>query len=204
MVAPMRAAAARWLVLVIVALVAGCVSAPRRSTTAVPWPERRARLMALEAYQVTGRVAIAAGSEGFSAHLEWSQRGPQSVLKLNGPLGIGGMHVVSDGTALDVETSKGQRLTSDEARAELEEKLGFDPPLESLRYWLIGVPAPGHPSIETVGADQRLAGLVQDGWQIAYTAYLETGGYSLPQRVTLRRNDVRVRLVVDRWQPAAG
>jgi len=170
----------------------------------MPWAERRARLQALDPYQLTGRVAVAAGSEGFSAHLEWTQQGDRSTLQLNGPLGIGGLHVISDGSALDVETSKGQRLASDEARAELEEKLGFDPPLASLRYWLVGAPDPARPAIETLGADQRLAGLVQDGWQIAYTSYLDAGGYALPRRMSMRRGDVRVRLVVDRWRLRAG
>lgn len=126
------------------------------------------------------------------------------MLQLSGPLGIGGLHVVADGATLDVETSQGQRLASDEARAELEEKLGFEPPLASLRYWLLGVPDPGRPAIETVGTDQRLAALVQDGWQIAYTAYLEADGYALPQRLSMRRGDVRVRLIVDRWRPRSG
>jgi outer membrane lipoprotein LolB len=185
-------------------LLMGCVTAPTRPVTQMPWPERRARLQALDPYQLTGRVAVAAGSDGFSAHLEWTQQGARSTLQLNGPLGIGGLHVVADGATLDVVTSKGQRLASDEARAELEEKLGFEPPLESLRYWLVGAPDPGKPGLETVGSDQRLTALVQDGWQIAYTAYRESGGLSLPQRLSMRRGDVRVRLIVDDWKTQSG
>lgn len=188
----------------VAALLAGCVSAPPRTTAQLPWPQRRAQLQSLDPYQLAGRVAVAAGSEGFSAHLDWTQRGPRSTLQLEGPLGMGGMHVVADGETLDVETSKGQRLASDEARAELEEKLGFEPPLGSLRYWLVGAPDPGRPAIETVGADQRLVGMVQDGWQIAYTGYLQAGAYSLPRRMSMRRGDVRVRVVVDRWRPKSG
>lgn len=195
----------RALALVLAVLLASCATAPRRQAPQVPWPERRARLQALDPYELAGRVAVAAGSEGFSAHLTWRQQGARSTVELNGPLGIGGaMHVVADGETLDVRTSKGQRLSSDEARAELEGKLGFDPPLASLRYWLLGVPDPGHPATETLGTDQRLAMLVQDGWQIAYPDYLDAGGYSLPRHLTLRRGDVRVRLVVYRWQPRSG
>jgi len=194
-----RAALALALALVLV----GCTVAPPRKAAQMPWPERRARLQALDAYELAGRVAVAAGSEGSSAHLTWRQQGARSTVQLNGPLGIGGLHVVADRGTLDVETSKG-RLASDEARAELQEKLGFEPPLGSLRYWLLGVPDPASPAIETVGSDQRLAGLVQDGWQIAYPDYLDASGYSLPRRLTLRRGDVRVRVVVDRWQPRTG
>jgi outer membrane lipoprotein LolB len=185
-------------------LLAACVSAPRRPAVQLPWPARRARLQALDPYELAGRVAVAAGSEGFSAHLSWKQQGARSTVELNGPLGIGGLHVVSDGATLDVQTSKGERLSSGQARAELEDKFGFEPPLGSLRYWLLGVPDPGRPAVERVGAEQRLAGLVQDGWQITYAAYLDADGYSLPRRLTLQRGDVRVRLIVYSWQPRSG
>ncbi len=181
---------------------AGCVSAPsRRPAPLADWPQRRAQLQSLNPFELTGRVAVAAGSEGFTAHLDWQQRGALTTVDLNGPLGIGGVHVVANGGTLDVETSQGKRLTSDEAHAELDEKLGFDPPLGSLRYWLVGVPDPGSPAAESVGANQRLTTLQQDGWQIDYSAYTSAGGDWLPQRMVLHRGDVRVRLIVDHWQP---
>jgi len=183
-------------------LLAGCAAAPRQPAAHLPWPEQRTRLQALDPYELAGRVAVAAGSEGFTAHLSWKQQGARSTVVLSGALGIGGLRVVADGATLDVQTSKGQRLASDQAREELEDKLGFEPPLSSLRYWVLGVPDPSLPATETVGADQRLTALVQDGWQIAYPAYLEANGYPLPRRLTLRRGDVRVRVVVDRWHPS--
>lgn len=189
------------LAAVLILAVAGCVTAPRKPAVLAPWPQRRAQLQSLDAFQLAGRVAVAAGSKGFTAHLDWAQSGSRSTVDLNGPLGIGGVHVVADGQTLNVETSQGKKLTSEEARAELVGQLGFDPPLGSLRYWVLGVPAPGSPAAEMVGANQRLASLQQDGWQIDYSAYTSAGGDSLPQRMVLRRGNVRVRLVVDRWQP---
>ncbi len=184
------------------AVLAGCVSVPARKPVApAPWPQRREQLQALDPFELTGRVAVVAGSEGFTARLDWQQRGARSTLDLNGPLGIDGVHVVEDRGTLDVETSEGKRLTSDEAHAELAGKLGFDPPLGSLRYWVLGVPDPASPAAETVGANQRLASLQQDGWQIVYSAYTSASGDWLPQRMALSRGHVRVRLVVDRWQP---
>lgn len=191
------------LALVLAVLLAGCATAPRpRATTQLPWPERRAQLQALDPYELAGRVAVSAGSEGFSAHLSWKQQGARSTVELSGALGIGGLRVVADGAALDVQTSKGERLESDQAREELSDKLGFEPPLSSLRFWLLGVPDPALPANETVGSDQRLTALVQDGWQIAYPDYLESNGYSLPRRLTIRRGDVRVRLIVYSWHPS--
>ncbi len=180
----------------------GCVSTPSRAPAAlVSWPLRRAQLQALDPFELTGRVAVAAGSQGFTAHLDWQQRGARTTVNLNGPLGIGGVHVVANGGTLNVQTAQGTKLTSEQAHAELADQLGFDPPLGSLRYWLLGVPDPGSPAAETVGAHERLASLQQDGWQIEYSAYTNAGGDWLPQRMVLQRGDVRVRLIVDRWQP---
>ena len=87
------------------------------------------------------------------------------------------------------------------AHAELAARLGFDVPIASLRYWVLGVPDPAQPAEETLDeAQQRLATLVQDGWHIDYTDYTSAAGASLPARITLQREAVRVRLLVEDWQ----
>jgi outer membrane lipoprotein LolB len=189
-------------VLAALAVFAGCRSVPPpKPIAASPWPERRAQLQALDTFEIRGRVAVAAGSEGFSARLTWDQAGPRSSIALDGPLGVGGLRVVADGNELNVTTSRGVQLASDEARAELSTKLGFEPPLESLRYWVLGVPDPAQPAIETLGPDQRLLTLDQSGWHVEYSAYAAHGGDSLPQRMALQRADVRLRLIVEDWRP---
>ena len=182
---------------------AGCASAPPRKSTlvAAPWSERRTQLQSLDAFQIKGKVAVAAGTEGFSARLTWDQQGARSSVALDGPLGVGGLRVIADGDALNVTTSKGVQLDSDAARAELSAKLGFEPPLGSLRYWVLGVPDPAQPATESVDpAQQRLSELTQGGWHVQYQSYESAGSEALPARLTLQRDTVRVRLLVDHWQ----
>ena len=71
-----------------------------------------------------------------------------SNLALDGPLGIGGLRVELDGQEIGIETSRGEKLDGDAARAELERRLGFALPLAELRWWLLGIPAPGEASLE--------------------------------------------------------
>jgi outer membrane lipoprotein LolB len=120
-------------------------------------------------------------------------------MSLDGPLGAGGVQVTSDGSSVSIVNSRGERLENDAARAELANRLGFDPPLDSLRYWILGVPEPGHPAQESLDSQQRLAALQQDGWQIQYTDYMSVGGEWLPSKMTLQRQGVRLRVVVDGW-----
>jgi outer membrane biogenesis lipoprotein LolB len=63
------------------------------------------------------------------------------------------------------------------------------------------VPDPAQPATEELDQrQQRLQGLTQAGWHIDYTRYVAVGAESLPTRLTLQRDAVRVRLLVDDWQ----
>lgn len=191
--------AALLLALALAALAAGCRTLPAPAVPSQSWEERRAALQGRDHFQVKGRVAVAAAQEGFSANLRWTQSGSQSQLSLDGPLGVGGMRVTTDGNALNLVNARGERLDSEAARSELRARLGFDAPLPSLRFWILGVPDPSAPAAEVVDVERRLASLQQEGWQIEYGDYVAVRGEWLPGRVTLRRAEVRVRLIVDHW-----
>jgi outer membrane lipoprotein LolB len=168
----------------------------------MPWPERRAALQADDHFSLNGRVALSVAGGGTNATLRWRQEGEVSRISLDGPLGVGGAEVEVHGGRLDLRTSRGEHLEGDAARAELERRVGFPLPLEALRYWVRGVPQPGTSAEETLDAgQQRLARLVQDGWEVDYAAWLEGDHGGLPRRLSAQRGGTRVRLVVDRWGP---
>jgi outer membrane lipoprotein LolB len=186
----------------IAVMLASCRTAPpihEAPAQSQSWELRRPQLQARDRFELKGRVAVATGSDGFNARLRWTQDGKQTHMSLDGPLGAGGVQVTSDGSAVSIVTSRGDRLDNDAARAELTSRLGFNPPIDSLRYWVLGVPEPGHPAQESLDSQQRLATLEQDGWQILYTDYMSVGGEWLPSKLTLQRQGVRLRLVVDGW-----
>lgn len=192
---------ARVVCVVLALCVASCRTVPVRQPEgpAQSWETRRPQLQARDRFELKGRVAVAAGSEGFNARLRWSQDGKESHMSLDGPLGAGGVQVTSDGSNVSVVTSNGQRLDNDAARTELVTRLGFDPPISSLRYWILGVPDPATPAQESLDAQQRLATLQQSGWQIEYPDYMSVAGEWLPARLTLQRGRVRLRVIVDGW-----
>jgi outer membrane lipoprotein LolB len=191
--------ALRWLTLlaVTVALVA-CATAPVRPTTA--WPQRLAALRELSHYQFEGRMAVNAASDGFSAGVRWNQHDGDASVDFSAPLGFGAAHVERNDGVLSVTTSRGEHLEADAASAELAMQLGFDPPLESLRYWLVGASDPATPSIETLDAQQQLIHLEQGGWSVDCADYAPVAEYSLPRRLTVQRGTLRLRLVINAWQ----
>ena len=192
----------RLLAVVTLATFSACRTAPPLQAPAASWEARRAQLQARQHFELKGRVAVAAGSDGFNANLRWIQDGARSQLSLEGPLGVGGAQVTAAGSDLTLVTARGEHMDNAAAHAALAARLGFDPPLASLRYWVLGVPDPAQPSTEELDqSQQQLLGLTQAGWHIDYAAYASSGGESLPARLTLQRDKVRVRLLVDTWQP---
>ena len=72
--------------------------------------------------------------------------------------------------------------------------------MEALRFWILGLPAPGmafDPAFDNRG---RLADLQQADWRIRYQRYKAVDGVSLPGKIEALSGDVRLRIVVDHWQ----
>lgn len=185
-------------------LFAGCRTAPPRTVAGpgadAPWPQQRAALEKLDRYGLNGRVAVAANGQGFSASLRYQQLPQGSNLALDGPLGIGGLRVVLDGDDLEIATSRGEKLDGDAARDELERRLGFALPLSELRWWLLGIPAPGEASVNQDEASGEIRDFTQGGWRVSINTRAAGLGFSLPQRLTAERDGARLKLMVERWQ----
>jgi outer membrane lipoprotein LolB len=183
------------------ALLSACVGLRpgNRPLAPVPWATRVADLQHLASWQLDGRAAAAVGSQGWQASLNWRQRGDASELHLAGPLGVGA-------TVLK-KTPEGISLNgappSDAVLAQVQDRLGFELPLADLRYWLLGVPAPGSPFQLTENANDRAQQLQQSGWTVDYDGYAAVNGDLLPTRVVLSREGVRVRIAVDHWMAPA-
>jgi outer membrane lipoprotein LolB len=177
---------------------AGCHALPTRPL-AGPDAAARATIATLSDWHATGRVAVRAGSDGFSASFDWQEAAGQGVLGVRGPFGAGAVRISRSAERIMIE-SGGAPLEVDAPFAALEPelvaRLGFPLPLDPLRYWVLGVPAPGLPA-EGSGADFR-----QGGWQVSVGEFVPVAGAPgpLPARLTLTRDATRIRVIVDRWR----
>lgn len=185
-------------------LLAGCATAPvpREPLSA---PEQEALLRGLAGFQLEGRAFVQVGNDGSNATLSWHQRADESQLRLSGPLGAGSLLLVYSPQALRVTTSHGEVLRDDEAEQALSAQLGFIPPFEALRYWVLGLTAPGETPVEqATDSTGRIADMTQQQWRIHYDRWADVatraGMARLPQRLTATRADLRLRLFVDRWK----
>lgn len=198
----MRAA---WSVLALL-LIGGCRTAPPPAPDVgpgadAPWSAQLAALESFTRYSMAGRVAVAANGEGFSANLRYRQQPERSDLALDGPMGIGGLRVGYAGETVEIETARGAKLDGPAARAELERRLGFELPLGALRWWLLGLPAPGDARVNRDAGSGEIRDFEQNGWRVSIASRAPALGFSLPQRLTAEREGARMKLLVERWQP---
>jgi len=190
--------------LVALGVLAGCRTVPPAPIVGpgadAPWPQQRAALEKLDRFGLNGRAAVAANGQGFSASLRYQQTPGGSNLALDGPMGVGGLRVVLEGKDLKIATSRGEKLDGEAARAELEHRLGFALPLAELRWWLLGIPAPGEVTLNQDAGTGEIHDFTQAGWRVSISSRAAGLGFSLPQRLTAEREGARLKLLVERWQ----
>ncbi len=162
----------------------------------VGWTERLRLLQRIDDWDLQGRAAVAIGSRGWQASVDWRQHADHSVVHLAGPLGIGASVLALGPGGLSVNGSP----PSPQGVEIMERRLGFALPVANLRYWLLGVPDPVDPSSVRFNAQDRVSRLEQAGWTVDFLRYRMHGGDWLPALLVLRSEGVRVRIVVDRWQ----
>lgn len=179
-------------------MLAGCAASPRAPQVgAPPDPET------LQQWSVRGRLAVAGDGQGGSGSFLWIQDGGTMQLDIRGPLGTGALRVVATAETLSLEDAEGRVLDAQAARQELQARLGADLPWSNLRYWMLGLAAPDLPASVTAGPGSPPRVIEQSGWRIAYDEFMTTGGMELPRRFTAGREPVRVKVVVDQWQPGS-
>lgn len=176
--------------------IAGCAGAPPRTGTALPED-----LSQLVHWEARGRLGVSGGERGGSGSFAWEQHKDRANVQIRGPVGIGSVRLQMSGSAsspaLRMETGDGHLFEAEHAWTELEARLGAHVPAGKLRYWMLGVPAPGeHRWVSDPQGEMPT--LEQDGWRIEYQ-YSDQFGARLPRRIRAASGEAQVRIVVDRW-----
>ncbi len=199
-----RMASLRAVPLLALALAAGCSVAPPRGLPEAPpevlWEAHAGRLGALEAWAFNGRAALS-GDEvpSRTVRIRWQQADGDFDIAFQSPIGqrLAELSGNTDGVTLRLP-GETPVVAADSAEL-LEAALGWSAPVESLRYWVLGLPDPaaqGAPELDPWG---RVTRLWQDDWIVEFAQYVDVGNLELPRRLTVSHPGLRIRLVIDRW-----
>ena len=167
------------------------------------WSLHQASLQPIDRFLMSGRVTSAELS--LRADLRWREDADgRYELRLSGPFGAGAVELRGDAQGVEVRNSDGSQYTSD-PEGWIRARYGWTLPIKGLRHWALGLPIPGAPSQRMLDDSGRLATLAQNGWTLSYTEYRAQNGYDLPRRFEADNGQVKLKLLIDRWDelPAA-
>jgi outer membrane lipoprotein LolB len=176
------------------AVLAACVTT-RPPMPSIGWQQRIADLQHDHSWQLDGRAAAAVGTQGWQATLNWRQAQRYAEVHLSGPFGLGAVLLEQTPNGLSLNSAP----PSDAVLAQVQDKLGFELPLDHLRFWLLGVPDPGAPSDVMRNDTDSAQQVTQAGWTVVYDRYKAVDGDVLPAHLVLSRDAVRVRIAIDQW-----
>ncbi|MGB5580553.1 MAG: lipoprotein insertase outer membrane protein LolB [Woeseia sp.] len=186
--------------LLIAVLLGGCATQAGRSLPALDdWDSRKSVLEDVRNWGFNGRIALRDGDEGFQGSLHWEQRRDYFDARVSGPLGMGTVRIAGDADAVRVTDKDGVEARLFAPEADLKRLYGWQIPIESLRYWALGIPDPRYPAELKFQDDGSLAALQQSGWQVRIDRYSPGGGQLMPRRLKATRDSALVTLVIDRW-----
>jgi outer membrane lipoprotein LolB len=176
--------------LLLVLLLAGCATAP----VAVQRPS------GVDApFVFNGRVAVKQGEQRDNAGVRWVHRMDDDEILLLAPLGHTLARIRRDDQAATLEAS-GRKYAAQDMESLMQQVLGWQLPLNGLRYWVSAQPVPEVESEIERDAGGQISLLRQQGWEITYMRYAATAPDALPLRLKLQRDGVEVQLLIDEWE----
>lgn len=160
-------------------LVAGCA-------TLAPPPATAPRLTAVpKSFEMSGRIAVRQGDHSEIAELRWTRRGTSDEWVVSSPLGNEVARIES--------TPQGATLAQADGASEEA------PTFQDLTAKVLGVAL--DPAWLAEGLHGRTPADLPPGWHFSVDETQPAGAVALARRITVRRGDTVVRLVVDRYVP---
>ena len=190
------------LLVIAVQVVSGCATRELpREIDPEAWQLRQLALQDVNSWDAHGHIAIKTNKDGVTASLHWRQRGDNFDIKVLAPFGRGAFQLIGDTEQVELRAPKQPPRYAKDPEALLGDVFGWSVPVAELVYWIRGLPGPKE-RIEDLQLDDagRLSVLKQSGWQINVHRYTRVGEQELPAKLTLERNSIRVRLIVQKWK----
>lgn len=188
-----------WLVLWVPLLIlSGCETLPQKPSDLTL---QQQQLLQVKKWKAEGKLSLTFQSERHSASFNWSQLEENFSIHLFGPFGQGATWLRHDGGMFTLENAQTGMRYAPTAEELMQEVLGWQVPVSNLQFWLRGLPAPTPRATNTTfDASGLLTQLQQQRWIVTYSGHQEFTGWWLPTRISAKRDDIEIKIVVKSWQ----
>ncbi len=151
-------------------------------------------LYELEHWSFEGRLALTRQRDAWSANISWEHSPEVEKIKLSGPLGQGAVVILLAGNVVTIDRGGDDVQTSTRPEEFINQQLGMFVPVQSLRYWVVGLPEPLRSYQDTD------VGFNQAGWLSEYKQMqLVNDDGAMPHKMMVMNNQVKLKLIIDHW-----
>jgi len=153
------------------------------------------------AWQAQGMLSYRAGQKGFSAAYVWQNQTNQYTVQVIAPLGTWHAKLlVQPHQTATLKTSDGKIFHADNPLLLMEENLDWSMPVEDLRYWLGGIPAPNQAFSLRQTPAHDIAHISQADWSIDYLGYQNFSSLRLPKKIILTHANKTITLLIEQFK----
>jgi len=191
------------LFLLAVISLTACTATPPPKYVADPnktWEQRKLDLSEINNWVLSGRVAIINDDESWFLSMNWQFHDNKYILDLSGPFGAGHAQLTGTSEGVILVDADQNYFYADSPDRLLEEVTGVRMPVNSLFYWIRGLPnwkiKKEKQKIDLFG---RLQQLEQDGWRVRFKRYVDVLKRELPQKIFIDGHNLTVKIFVDEW-----
>ena len=186
----------------------GCSSVatriPENPAHARAYLDRFQQLRPVIRWVLEARLAISNGSDGGSGSLEWIQDDQITRMSFHGALGRGAWYLEAAPSGARLELANGDVANASTVAELLLNQVGWKVPVDALTWWIKGLAQPDGWQSRELDEMGRLKSLNQLGWDVVFDQYDEYDGVWLPAKLTARRGDYRIKMIVREWRLGGG
>ncbi len=164
------------------------------------WQQRQRQLATINSWLLNGRMAVLNDDEAWHLNMRWQRQDGDYVLDLSGPFGSGHAQLRGGINGVLLKDSAQNVFYADSPDELLQKLTHFRIPVQSLQYWIYGIPdkAIKISRLELDGYG-RLALLQQNGWKVVFKKYMPVAQHVLPQKIFITGFDMKVKIFIDDW-----
>lgn len=141
----------------------------------------------------SGKIGLWAYGEQESAKVDWQDCDSRYLVRLSGPLGVGGAIVYGDDSGVSLHRGGDDTLHADSPEALLA-SMGWYLPVSLLRFWLKGAASPDAPYQREPASGGDITALTQLGWHIVYSYENEN-----ITRIAMDDGNIRLKWIIRNW-----
>lgn len=159
--------------------------------------ENDLKVLASNDWRLVGRLSVRNSKESWLTKLDWQHDVLLDDLTLSTSLGGVAARLTYANGYIILTDSDGVRRRVMEP--DLQQQIGYSPPLNHLKYWIRGVPDPMLTVQDYQLTEANEKSFEQNGWLLKISQFEVFGDVVLPRKVFLSKNNIKIKVVVDEW-----